>query len=89
MPDHCTFFKNRHGRLRESDGLRRLFEDVLHRCLVEGLVGGEGFAVDADTAYGTGEMLAWLVHERGIEPHVPVLDKSGRIDGTFSRADFA
>ena len=38
----------------------------------------------ADTAYATGEMLAWLVHERGIEPHVPVLDKSGRTDGTFS-----
>ena len=34
------------------------------------------------------EMLGWLVHERGIEPHVPVFDKSQRTDGTFSRADF-
>ena len=33
-------------------------------------------------------MLAWLVHERGIEPHIPVFDKSARKDGTFSRADF-
>ncbi len=33
-------------------------------------------------------MLAWLVHERGIEPHTPVVDKSQRGDGTFSRADF-
>jgi hypothetical protein len=41
-----------------------------------------------DAAYGSGEMLGWLVHERGIEPHVPVFDKSQRTDGTFSRADF-
>ena len=34
------------------------------------------------------EMLAWLVDERGIEPHIPVFDKSGRKDGTFSRDDF-
>lgn len=34
-------------------------------------------------------MLAWLVHERGIEPHIPVFDKSARTDGTFSRSDFA
>ncbi len=33
-------------------------------------------------------MLSWLVHERGIEPHVPVFDKSKRRDGTFSREDF-
>ena len=42
----------------------------------------------ADTAYGTAEMLDWLVHEQGIEPHIPVFDKSQRTDGTFSRDDF-
>src|SRR5204862_7554685 len=42
-----------------------------------------------DTAYGTAEMLNWLVNEHGIEPHIPVLDKSQRTDGTFSREDFA
>jgi hypothetical protein len=211
VPDHSTFSKNRHGRFRDSDLLRRLFETVLQRCIDEGLVGGEGFAVDAsliqadasdrtrvegaaglppdvvgraveeylavlddaafggatevtpkfiapadpaarwtaahrgpaffaysanylidtenaiivdieattairqaettaarrmiqrsldcfdlypakligDTAYGSAEMLNWLVHERGIEPHIPVLDKSHRSDGTFSRDDFA
>src|ERR1700761_8007719 len=47
VPDHSTFSKNRHGRFRESDLLRRLFETVLQRCIDEGLVGGEGFAVDA------------------------------------------
>src|SRR6202045_4750312 len=47
VPDHSTFSKNRHGRFRDSDLLRRLFETVLQRCIEEGLVGGEGFAVDA------------------------------------------
>ena len=211
VPDHSTFSKNRHGRFRDSDLLRRLFETVLQRCLAEGLVGGEGFAVDAsliradvsertrvhgaaglppdvvsraveeylavlddaafgaateltpkfiapadpaarwiaphggpaffaysanylidtenaiiidveattairqaevlaakrmieraldgcdlypekligDTGYGAAEMLNWLVEERGIEPHIPVWDKSQRCDGTFSRDDFA
>src|SRR6202140_2233301 len=41
VPDHSTFSKNRHGRFRESDLLRRLFETVLQRCIDEGLVGGE------------------------------------------------
>src|SRR5947208_5091411 len=211
VPDHSTFSKNRHGRFRNSDLLRRLFETVLQRCIDEDLVGGEGFAVDAsliqadasdrtrvegtaglppgsagraveeylgvlddaafgaatevtpkfiapadpatrwtaahrgpaffaysanylidtdhaiivdveattairqaettaakrmversitcfdlyperligDTAYGTAEMLNWLVKDRGIEPHIPVFDKSQRSDGTFSRDDFA
>src|SRR6202049_4247302 len=210
VPDHSTFSKNRHGRFRESDLLRRLFETVLQRCIDEGLVGGEGFAVDAsliradasdrtrvegaaglppgvasraveeylavlddaafgaatdgtpkflgasgpaarwtgahggqaffaystnylidvenaiivdveattairqaevlaakrmiersmerfdlyptrlmgDSAYGSAEMLGWLVHEHGIEPHVTVFDKSARQDRTFSRDDF-
>jgi transposase len=210
VPDHSTFSKNRHGRFRDSDLLRHLFEAVVRRCIAEGLVGGEGFAVDAslikadasrqrgvtgsdglpatlvsraideylavlddaafgaatevtpkfispadpaarwtgahggqaffaysdnylidldhavivdveastavrqgevtaartmldrtmerfrlyperiagDTAYGSGEMLDWLVNERGIEPHVPVFDKSRRTDDTFSRDEF-
>ncbi|TIT05361.1 MAG: transposase [Mesorhizobium sp.] len=47
VPDHSTFSRNRHGRFRQSDILRHLFETVVERCLSEGLVGGEGFAVDA------------------------------------------
>jgi len=210
VPDHSTFSKNRHGRFRESDLLRQLLETVVRRCMVEGLVGGEGFAVDAslikadanrqrcvpgeqglppeaasraideylavlddaafgaatpvtpkfispadpasrwtgankglaffayatnylidldhavivdveastavrqaevtaartmiervreqhdlspqrlaaDTAYGSAEMLDWLVNAQEIEPHIPVIDKSNREDGTFSRGDF-
>ena len=34
-------------------------------------------------------MIGWLVDERGIEPHVKLIDKSERTDGTFSRSDFA
>src|SRR6478735_7594583 len=47
IPDHSTFSKNRHGRFRDSDTFRHVFESVLRRCMTEGLVGGEGFAIDA------------------------------------------
>ena len=42
----------------------------------------------ADTAYGSAPNLNWLVNIQGIAPHVPVIDKSERKDGTFSREDF-
>jgi transposase len=210
IPDHSTFSKNRHGRFRESDTFRHVFETVLQRCMTEGLVRGEGFATDAsiikadaqrarkepgnetidwgnpgqtsrpvreylaaieelnitdterkfisltdpaaswtaapggpaffaystnylidlnagvivdvepsavnsaaeveatkkmidrvedkfgmkpdrlvgDTNYGSAAMLGWLVDEKKIAPHVPVLDKSERGDGTFGRSSF-
>jgi transposase len=210
VPDHSTFSKNRHGRFRDSNLLRQLFEATVRRCMAEGIVGGEGFVVDAsmiradasrqkgvassadldpedasravgeylavlddaafgaatevppkfvspidpaarwtaaagglayyaycdnylidvehavivdveattavrqaevgaaqtmlvrtaetfglwperliaDTGYGSAAMLGWLVEEHGIEPHIPVFDKSQRTDGTFSRSDF-
>lgn len=214
VPDHSTFSKNRHGRFRESDLFRQLFETVVGRCIAEGLVGGDRFAVDAsliradanrqnatpiddwpverldphdapravreyldtldeaafgaasdvkpkftshsdpaaqwtgahkgpaffayadnylidtehavivdveatrairqaevgaartmiertlarfglypealvaDTAYGSADMLGWLVYEHGIEPHIPVFDKSKRRDGCFEKVDF-
>jgi transposase len=47
VPDHSTFSVNRHGRFRDSDIFRRLFEAVVRRCMGAGLVKGEGFAVDA------------------------------------------
>jgi len=207
VPDHSTFSKTRHGRFRDSGALRFVFEQVLEHCINEGLVGGEGFAIDAsivradaskqniqdkdsdddwptprkssrpvkeyldgmdesdkpakrlslsdpaarwtaamggpaffaystnylidvdngiildveatpayrtaevdstrtmidrvevkngitpnrligDTAYGTGEMVDWMVDEKGIEPHVPLWEKSERSDGTFSISEF-
>lgn len=47
VPDHSTFSKSRHGRFRQSDVFRRVFEAVLQRCMLEEVVGGEGFAMDA------------------------------------------
>jgi len=47
VPDHSTFSKNRHGRFRDGEVFRHLFESVLERCMSEGLVRGEGFATDA------------------------------------------
>src|SRR5271157_5408005 len=47
VPDHSTFSKNRHGRFRDCDLLRKLFETVVRRCMKERIVGGEAFAVDA------------------------------------------
>ena len=47
VPHHSSFSVNRHGRFRESDILRKVFEEVVCGCMKAGLVGGEGFAVDA------------------------------------------
>jgi transposase len=47
VPDHSSFSKNRHGRFRDHDAFRQLFDAVLRRCMAEGLVQGEGFATDA------------------------------------------
>jgi transposase len=210
IPDHSAFSRARHGRFRDADILRRVFETTVETCMAKGLVDGEGFAADAsiiradanrqnhidggddhdwtggaggsrpsravseylkgldreaappkeislsdpasrltaavgrpaffgwctnylidvkhavimdveatpalrtaevnatkvmierverrfgakpkrligDTAYGTAEMLAWMVGEKSIEPHVPVWEKGEREDGIFSRSDF-
>ena len=213
IPDHSVFSRARHERFRDSDIFRRVFEHVVEACIAGGLVGGEGFAVDAslivadankqrsipgkdwdknrgakgasravkeylaslddaaygaasdvtpkfispsdpaaqwtgamrgpaffayadnylidvkfgvimdvkasrairqaevgaaktmierteerfglkperlaaDTAYGSAANLDWLVNEKEIAPHIPVIDKSKREDGTFSREDF-
>lgn len=42
----------------------------------------------SDTAYGSAATLDWIVNEKGIAPHIPVIDKSKRTDGTLSREDF-
>lgn len=47
VPDHSTFSKARHGRFREAEVFRRVFERVVSSCMTAGLVGGEGFAIDA------------------------------------------
>lgn len=47
VPDHSTFSKNRHGRFRDSELLRHLFEMTVARCIEEGLVSGQRMAIDA------------------------------------------
>jgi transposase len=47
IPDHSAFSRARHERFRDSDMFRRVFERVVEACIAAGLVGGEGFAVDA------------------------------------------
>lgn len=47
IPDHSVFSRARHERFRQSDALRRVFEGVVAQCIAAGLVGGEGFSIDA------------------------------------------
>jgi transposase len=68
VPDHSTFSKNRHGRFRDSDLLRRLFETVLRRCIYEGLVGGEGFAVDASLIKADANRQNGVDGQKGLPP---------------------
>jgi transposase len=68
VPDHSTFSKNRHGRFRDSDLLRRLFEAVLRRCIDEGLVGGESFAVDASLIKADANRQNGIEGENGLSP---------------------
>ena len=47
IPDHSVFSRARHERFRQSEALRRVFESVVAKCIAAGLVGGEGFSIDA------------------------------------------
>ena len=76
VPDHSSFSKNRHGRFRESDLFRLLFENVLRACMRAGLVSGEGFAIDAsvieaDASRGRkadGKLASWPEDEKITRP---------------------
>jgi transposase len=46
IPDHSTFSKNRHGRFRQCGVFRKIFEQIVQRCLEAGLVEGRNLAVD-------------------------------------------
>ena len=47
IPDHSVFSRARNERFHDHDVFRRVFERVVAACIAAGLVGGEGFAVDA------------------------------------------
>jgi transposase len=86
VPDHSTFSKNRHGRFRDSDVLRHVFEIVVRRCMAEGLVGGEAFAVDASLikADAMAVALAWGIRSTHAKPGVPMVD----VISSFARSGF-
>jgi len=76
VPDHSTFSVNRHGRFRDSDILRKVFEKVVRQCMAAGLVKGEGFAVDASVIEADasrfkrieGAAIDWTDEERARRP---------------------
>lgn len=70
VPDHSTFSKNRHGRFRDSDLLREVFEMTVTRCIEEGLVGGEGFAVDASLIKADANRQRGVPGEDGLPPAI-------------------
>jgi transposase len=83
---------NKLGIVVDAEGTRANRIDENRACIsmVERVKERFGLTPDrlaADTAYGSGKTLKALM-ECGIEPHVPVIDKSTRNDGTFSRSDF-
>lgn len=94
VPDHSTFSKNRHGRFRESDVFRRLFEEVVRRCMAEGLVRGEGFAIDASIVQADAnrrrgipseQPIDWSDPElgsRAVREYVEHLEREGQIGAT-------
>lgn len=87
VPDHSTFSKNRHGRFRESETFRWLFDEVVRRCMAEGLVKGEGFAVDASLiaanashqhSVPVGESIDWTnpaISTRAVHEYLEGLDE--------------
>ena len=80
VPDHSTFSKARHGRFRDADLLREVFETVVRRCLAEGLVGGEGFAVDGSL------VTADASRQRGVEDPAALKPDASRADTAFGAA---
>ena len=97
VPDHSTFSKTRHGRFRDSDAFRRLFEMVVQRAMTEGLVGGEGFAVDASLiaadankqrSFASTDEVDWqelAVARRSVREYLDTLDDAawGAASGLF------
>ena len=65
-----------------------LVEMELHVERTEEALGLKPRRLTADTAYGTGKLLAWLLG-KGIAPHIPVWERYQRTDGMFPRTDFA
>ena len=68
VPDHSTVSKNRHGRFRDSDLLRQLFEATVRRCMTEGVVGGQGFVVDASMIRADANRQKGVARRENLDP---------------------
>ena len=101
VPDHSTFSKNRHGRFRDNDLLRHVFETTVARCMKEGLVGGQGFAVDASLIvadvqkHNSSNPEDWASHEidpndapRAVREYLDTLDDEAFGAATTAKAKF-
>lgn len=91
VPDHSTFSKNRHGRFRDSDILRHLFERIVMACIDTGLVKGEGFSVDASVIEADAsryhglapDEIDWSTVEkpsRAVREYLEALDEAGELE---------
>ena len=78
--------RRRPGLARHSSGGGRCGKTMISRT--EERFGLKPERLAADTAYGSAATLHWIVDEKKITPHIPVIDKSKREDGSLSRADF-
>ena len=83
MPDHSTFSKNRHCRVRDSDLLRQLPETTVQRCMAEGLVNSNGFAVDARLIRAEANRQRLHAGEQGLPPDL----SSRAVDEYFATLD--
>jgi transposase len=64
IPDHSTFSKNRHGRFRQSGVFRKVFEEIVQRCLEAGLVEGRNLAVDGTLVIANASQQSRVPRER-------------------------
>src|SRR6266849_4258672 len=67
IPDHSTFSKNRHGRFRQSSVFRKVFEEIVQRCLEAGLVEGRDLAVDGTLVIANASQQSRVPRERLVE----------------------
>ena len=65
---------------QETVAARRMMERVEK-------LGVRAESVGADKAYGSGEFLNWLL-QRGVQPHIPVIDRRHQTDGHFTHDQF-
>ena len=67
IPDHSTFSKNRHGRFRQSGVFRKVFEEIVRRCLQAGFVEGRNLAVEGTLVGGNASQQSRVPRERLVE----------------------